>query len=102
MPRNQNGLLFMGAGTISGTLGDGRRCVAGGGGSVYRYPVRNSGAGGAFDEGPGLVALSQMHGPAGTIVAGSTWNFQAWFRDATGPCGSGSNLTSAMRVTFTP
>ncbi len=37
-------------------------------------------------------------GPASgyVITPGSTWNFQAWYRDGNGP----SNLTNAISVTF--
>ena len=35
------------------------------------------------------------------ITAGSTWNFQVWYRD-TGSAGAGHNLTSAIGLTFAP
>ena len=38
----------------------------------------------------------------GSIVAGETWNFQAWYRDPQGPCGGFFNLSNAVSVTFTP
>lgn len=38
---------------------------------------------------------------AGTIGAGSTWNFQFWFRDGAAG-GARANLTDAARVTFCP
>jgi hypothetical protein len=36
---------------------------------------------------------------SGQITAGSTWNFQFWYRDPAGG-GSAFNLSSAVEVTF--
>ncbi|MFT5050970.1 MAG: hypothetical protein ACI8QZ_002377, partial [Chlamydiales bacterium] len=44
----------------------------------------------------------QRFGAAGQITAGSTWKFQAWLRDPSGPCGSGFTTGTALSVTFTP
>ena len=100
LPLSQFGLVFMGDAVIAPVvLADGLRCV---GGNLFRFPPRVTGPGGTFDEGPGIVAHSASFGAGGTIVAGSTWHFQAWVRDPAGPCGQGSNLTDALSVTFTP
>ena len=36
---------------------------------------------------------------SGAILAGSTWNFQAWYRDVPAG-GAGWNLSDAVSVTF--
>ena len=36
----------------------------------------------------------------GHIVPGATWNFQGWYRDPAGPCGTGFNLTNGTSITF--
>ncbi len=101
LPPNQSVLLFMGAGATDLPFGDGMRCVSPGTKGLFRFPVRNSGPSGLLREGPGLVALSHARFAAnGQITAGQTWNFQAWFRDPLGPCGSAFNLSNALRVTF--
>jgi hypothetical protein len=38
---------------------------------------------------------------AGALVPGSTWNFQAWFRDVAAG-GSNFNLSNGLRITFAP
>ena len=97
---NLNGILFMGTTAIAPLpLGDGLRCT---GGTTFRFPFMSSGAAGTFVNGPGLAAQSATF-PAGfQFLAGGSWTFQQWFRDPTGPCGSSSNLSSAISVTFTP
>jgi hypothetical protein len=94
MPTFQFGVLFMGS-TMVGPLpfGDGLRCA---GGIVSRFPVKNSGASGSFSYGPGLI------GGGAPILPLSTWNFQGWYRDPAGPCGSGFNTSNALSVVFTP
>lgn len=94
------GLIFMGRNVVSLPFGDGQRCV---GGQTYRYPLQN-GAGVGLDLGPGIIAFAnaQFGSFGGGIVAGDTWNFQAWYRDGAGPCGSGANTSNAMSVTFYP
>lgn len=34
------------------------------------------------------------------IFPGSTWNFQAYYRDVASTCGGVANLTNAAQVTF--
>lgn len=83
-------------------LGDGLLCLDPAQ-PLHRFPVRQADAIGAFTEGPGLAAYAATRfGPSGAITAGTTWTFQAWYRDAAGPCGGGSNLTSGVEVTFGP
>lgn len=64
------------------------------GGSMHRYPGKF--AVDMFTQ-DSLVGLSN-----GLITAGSTWNFQVWYRDAAGPCGFETNLTNGLQVDFTP
>jgi hypothetical protein len=45
--------------------------------------------------GPGLQASAHW-------APGNARYFQAWFRDAGGPCGSGANTSNGIAVTFTP
>ena len=97
----QFGLVFMGPGQQQVPFGNGQLCVGPGGLGVFRYPARNAGFAGVISEGPGLVAYSQASfGVFGTITPGQTWNFQGWYRDPFGPCGTSFNLSNAVAVTF--
>jgi len=33
---------------------------------------------------------------------GDTWYFQTFYRDSSGPCASGENLTNNVEIAFTP
>lgn len=96
LPPNKVALLFEGSATAGGgsgvLLGDGLRCV---GGATTRITFKSSGPLGFAQFGPGLA------GP-GNWLGGQTWNFQVWYRDPTGPCGVGTNLSNGYRVTFIP
>ncbi len=84
-------------------FGNGQLCVSGGGVGQFRFHVRNSGSAGVIQEGPGVVGYTQTHfGLFGQISTGQTWNFQGWFRDPLGPCGSTFNLSNGLAVTFVP
>ena len=100
LPNNKFGIFFMGTSQVFAPFGDGHRCV---GGQIFRYnPPINSGAGGSISLGP-IVGFSIANFvPAGHIMAGSTWNFQGWYRDPMGPCGSAFNLTNASGISFIP
>ncbi len=99
LPVNSFALVFMGQGNGTSNFGDGRLCV--GGQSLFRYPVRNTGAEGMIEE-LGVTQHSLDHfNSAGQISAGSTWNFQAWYRDTQGSCGSGFNTSNAWSLSFT-
>jgi hypothetical protein len=81
-------------------LGDGLRCI---GSPLYRFGAFNSGASGSATKGRGIIASSCSSLPsAACIHAGQTWNFQVWYRNPTGPCGHGTNLSNGESVTFTP
>lgn len=90
-----SGLIFAGPNQISPSFGDGRRCV---GGSVLSYPVRAANAGGELAYGPSEVASLPV--ASGVFTVGSTWHFQGWFRDPTGPCGAGFNTSNALSVVW--
>ena len=103
LPTNNFGIVFMGATQALLPFGNGILCVDVGGLGVFRFPVHNTGAVGSVVEGPGLVAYSQANfGVFGTITPGQTWNFQGWYRDPGGPCGSTFNLSNGLAVTFGP
>jgi hypothetical protein len=80
-------------------LGNGLLCLSG---SLYRFSPRLS----VFNRlrsGKQLAAFSrQRFGSGGSIVAGSTWGFQSWYRDPMGPCGGTSSLSTGLAVTFEP
>jgi len=96
LPPHVSTLLIQGTQPARGgagiAFGDGLRCV---GGVIKRFPPRSSSPSGTVTFGPGLAAF-------GGWAAGQTENFQAWYRDHGGPCGSGFNLSSARTITFTP
>ncbi len=103
LPPAAPGVLFMGAAPAQAPFGDGQRCVATGGVGVFRYPPFAADVAGAFRSGPGLVSLAAARFPAaGQLTPGSTWFFQALYRDPTGPCGSGVNLTNGLELQFAP
>jgi hypothetical protein len=97
----QFGLVFLGDTVSPVATGDGLRCVGAGSSGLWRFPIAQAGSNGAFTL-EGVVAQSQAFGGSGWIDAGETWSFQAWARDPGGPCGSGSNFTNALAVTFEP
>jgi hypothetical protein len=73
----------------------GFRCV---GGTTYRFGVLNTGASGSV-----AYPVDYANPPAmGTLIPGSTWNFQFWFRDP-GACANGNvNFSDALSGTFCP
>ena len=93
-------LLFMGVNEGAPVaLGAGLRCVTG---PLYRFPLVVGDSAGVAEQGPGFVIYSQVFfPPAGMITAGSTYRFQAWYRDSMGPCAS-SNLTQGLALGFVP
>jgi len=97
---NEFGLFFMASNVIGPfTFGDGLRCA---GGTLWRFNVINSGPFGILTL-PDVFGHSIANfGTSGQLAAGQTWNFQGWYRDPGGPCGSSFNLTQAKSITFTP
>ncbi len=93
-PSNQNGIFFYGPNQVQLPFGNGFRCVGGG---VHRLPVVNSGPGGQM-----VLALDYTTlGAASAIAPGSSWNFQAWFRDPPAG-GAGFNLSDGYHISFLP
>lgn len=90
---NRFGLFFYGMNETGGVpLGNGIRCVDA---PFYRLPAELA-AGGVLEH---VVDFTNL--PAqGQIQAGTTWVFQAWFRDPQGG-GAGYNTSSALRMRFT-
>jgi len=95
-PSNVSGILFMGGNVLNGGVGnwfgDGLLCTT----PIKRFGVQNSGSTGTLTLlDPAALAPSQ-------ISPGATRVFQAWYRDVSGPCGSGWNTSNGYQVTFTP
>jgi hypothetical protein len=90
MPSNKLALFFYGDQRTSVPYGNGVRCV---GGQIHRLPAIHTTASGT---------ASQAFPYAGSpVVAGSTWNFQLFFRDAAAG-GACFDSTNALEVRFTP
>lgn len=96
-------LMIMGDGSTPIPLANGRLCVGGGPEGLFRLAVLPTGTG-SFVYGPGILGVAATLAPMPTVSIGSTWGFQAWYREiAWGTCTTGfANLTNAVRVTFTP
>ena len=95
------GIFLYGPAQQQTPFGNGNLCVGGGLAGVIWLPpfvmFDHPGFGGAsldFSQPP-------LGGGAGMVTPGSTWNFQAWFRD-TPAGGAGFNLTNALSATFLP
>ena len=97
-PASQLGLMIYGPDAVQVPFGNGFRCV--GGGVVRLLPGFKLDAQGSM-----VRALDFTQPPlsagAGQVLTGSTWSFQAWFRDA--PAGPGAtDFSDAVRLTFQP
>ena len=97
-----SGLFFYGPVQVANqTFGDGFRCV--GGSTVKRLqPPISANAQGIAERLVDFTVPPAGGGGNGTIVPGSTWNFQLWYRDAMGPGGNGFNASDGLSVTFCP
>jgi hypothetical protein len=94
VPASVNGLFFFGASASQVPFGNGIKCVAP---PTVRLPLATSTPGGQLD-----VAVDNSSPPASSyLTAGTTWHFQAWFRDPTAG-GSNYNLSDGLRITFQP
>ncbi len=74
---------------------EGNLCL---GGKIARFAnlIQDSGPGGTFSIQVDLTSIPTS--PPSSVMAGDTWNFQAWFRDANP--GATSNFTDALSITF--
>lgn len=103
LPSSQSGVLFMGTEAIEVPFGNGLRCIGEAGSGVHRFPVRVTTNWGTHLEGPGVVGFTHAQfPPSGRIQPGDTWLFQTWYRDPTGPCGQGYNVSNALSIHFEP
>lgn len=97
LPSTGVGLYLMGNQQAGSGLGvpflDGLRCVSG---QIVRFPAKAI-SGFSHLEQRDVIATTGL-----LIQSGSTWNYQAWYRNPSGPCGMGANLSNALSVTFTP
>jgi len=93
LPASQTGIFLYGPNAIQTPFAGGFLCV--GGGVKRLLPPLNSGAGGTFQRVLDLTAPPANAGPF-AILPGSTWRFQAWFRDPA----TVSNLTDGLAITF--
>ena len=95
LPTGQFGMFFYGGSQTSLPFGNGVLCISGG---LYRLkPAAYSGSTGVITH---AVDISAPPMAGGEIFAGSTWNFQAWYRDGAAG-GSGYNFSDGLEVTFT-
>jgi Malectin domain/Kelch motif len=92
VPDGQFGLFFYSALFTDVPFGNGQRCLAS---PLYRLPVKPVNGGMLTHQ----VNFSNLPN-GGEILAGSTWGFQAWYRD---PVAGGANYDSsdALRMLFT-
>ena len=98
-PSAVNCIVFMGNAAIAPLqLGDGLRCV---GGNTVRFPLSVTGFLGTASY-ANVPGLSQTLPPGFQITPGSTWHFQLWYRDPSGPCGNTFNASNAVSATFGP
>jgi len=93
VPASSTGLFYFGPTTTQVVFGNGYRCVNG---TIRRLGIVPA-SGGALTR----VVNNAVPPSAGVIVAGSTWNFQAWFRDVAAG-GSNFNLSNGLRIPFGP
>lgn len=98
-PGLRTGVFFAGTDRIAGGMGtvfgSGLRCVGG-----QRIPLAK-----LTTSSLGWLALPDVVGSfPGTVHAGDTWRFQAWFRDDSqlNPCASSIALSNGLSVTFAP
>jgi hypothetical protein len=94
IPPNRPGLVFFGPQAIAAVpFGNGVRCV---GGALLRLQGMVSSPEGVigYDLDLGAMPLG------GTITPGSTWHFQAYFREP--GIGAGFNSSNALSLTFAP
>ncbi|MFT7170369.1 MAG: hypothetical protein ACI80K_003516 [Paracoccaceae bacterium] len=87
------GVFFYGDARDLAPTGDGVRCV---GGTIFRLGVTQSDI---FGRSFFNLDVTMPSNPAALITAGSTWNFQYFYRDIV-PMGSGLNFSDAVAIQF--
>lgn len=87
---NQTGLFFFGPSAQQVPFGNGLLCVTGG---LSRLPA------GLAQNGIHEHSVNYSQSPATLLQPGTTWSFQAWYRDSAAG-GSFFNTSDAVRVTF--
>ncbi len=94
IPNGQPGIFYYGQARVQLPFGNGYRCIGPG---SHRLPVEIA-TGGVLNH-----ALDNTQPPAATgqLTAGSTWLFQAWYRDPAAG-GSGFNLSDGIALRFVP
>ncbi len=98
VPAQQNGVFFYGLVQVQVPFGNGFLCIGAGGTGIARLTIENSGPAGVLEH----ELDNTMPTTAATqITAGSTWFFQAWFRD---PAAGGAlfDLSDGLSVVFGP
>lgn len=95
LPPGTAGLFFYGPQPVIAPLGNGLLCI---GGDLQRLDVEFADGGGTMRH---SLDLGVPRPPSTTITAGSSWAFQAWFRDV-GAGGAGSNTSDGLVVSFVP
>ena len=98
---SQFGIFYYGPNQIMIPFGDGFRCVGGGTSGLFRLPIITTDAFGDGSHGIDVNAPPAAAG-SGALVPGSEWNFQFWYRDPSGPGGSGFNFSDGLAVGFCP
>jgi hypothetical protein len=97
-PPGRPGIFFYSANQANAPFGDGTRCVAS---PIYRLqPPGLIGGAGNLTRHLDLTVGPPAAG-GGAITAGSTWNFQFWYRDPQGGP-NGFNLSDGLEVVFCP
>ena len=89
---NKTAVFLQGATTINNAFMDGILCT---GNPTERLEF-------IFLDGAGQGSTSVSIVTEGMVSAGQTRTYQGWFRDGMGPCGTGSNLTNSIVVSWTP
>ena len=97
MPANKPLIFLASQGKLNGGNGapffDGLLCLSP---SIKRFPAQVSNYAGT------RVLTQPVFKSGGLILSGSTWYFQAWFRDiVASPCGTKANLSNGLGITFT-
>lgn len=85
------GLFLQGRSLVTVPFKDG--CLCAGNPTVRLGMIQLDSGGGASSTGISLVTQ-------GAVIPGETIYYQLWYRDNTGPCGTGSNLTNGLGVTW--